>query len=71
MQLNSLIFFLLIIIIILLLILIFKSFKKNSNSNSPEIEKLTQKLETLFNKTIEQSGYVNSKIDEIGSLLKK
>ena len=71
MQLNSLIFFLLIIIIILLLILIFKSFKKNSNSNSPEIEKLTQKLETLFNKTIEQSGYVNSKIDEIGSLTKK
>ena len=71
MQLNSLIFFLLIIIIILLLILIFKSFKKNSNSNSPEIEKLTQKLETLFNKTIEQSGYVNSKIDEIGLLTKK
>tara|TARA_E500000178_G_C17008747_1_gene749488 strand:- start:538 stop:1494 length:957 start_codon:yes stop_codon:yes gene_type:complete len=71
MQLNFLISFLLITIIILLLILIFKSFKKNSNSNSPEIEKLTQKLETLFNKTIEQSGYVNSKIDEIGSLTKK
>ena len=71
MQLNFLISFLLITIIILLLILIFKSFKKNSNSNSPEIEKLTQQLETLFNKTIEQSGYVNSKIDEIGSLTKK
>jgi len=71
MQLNSLIFFLLIIIIILLLILIFKSFKKNSNSSSSEIEKLTQKFESLFNKTIEQSGYVNSKIDEIGLLTKK
>jgi len=71
MQLNSLIFFLLIIIIILLLILIFKSFKKNSNSNSSEIEKLTQQFESLFNKTIEQSGYVNSKIDEIGLLTKK
>ena len=71
MQLNFLISFLLIIIIILLLILIFKSFKKNSNSNSSEIEKLNQQLETLFNKTIEQSGYVNSKIDEIGSLTKK
>lgn len=71
MQLNFLISFLLITIIILLLILIFKSFKKNSNSNSPEIEKLTQQLETLFNKTIEQSGYVNSKIDEIGLLTKK
>jgi DNA recombination protein RmuC len=71
MQLNFLISFLLITIIILLLILIFKSFKKNSNSNSYEIEKLTQQLETLFNKTIEQSGYVNSKIDEIGSLTKK
>ena len=71
MQLNSLISFLLIIIIILLLILIFKSFKKNSNSNSSEIEKLTQQFESLFNKTIEQSGYVNSKIDEIGLLTKK
>jgi len=71
MQLNSLIFFLLIIIIILLLILIFKSFKKNSNSSSSEIEKLTQQFESLFNKTIEQSGYVNSKIDEIGLLTKK
>ena len=71
MQLNSLIFFLLIIIIILLLILIFKSFKKNSNSNSSEIVKLTQQFESLFNKTIEQSGYVNSKIDEIGLLTKK
>lgn len=71
MQLNSLISFLLIIIIILLLILIFKSFKKNSDSNSSEIEKLNQQFESLFNKTIEQSGYVNSKIDEIGSLTKK
>ena len=71
MQLNSLISFLLIIIIILLLILIFKSFKKNSDSNSSEIEKLTQQFESLFNKTIEQSGYVNSKIDEIGLLTKK
>ncbi len=71
MKLDFIIFILLIVILILLIILIVKSLKKNSNPNSSEIDRLTQQLNSLFDKTLEQSGYVNSKIDEIGILTKK
>ena len=44
---------------------------KNINKENYEIEKIGQDIESLLNKTLEQSGYVNSKIDEIGDLTKK
>ena len=44
---------------------------KNINKENYEIEKISQNIESLLNKTLEQSGYVNSKIDEIGDLTKK
>jgi len=34
-------------------------------------QKMNQNLENLYSKTLEQTGYVNSKIDEIGLLTKK
>ena len=71
MQIDILISLLLIVSLILLVLLIINSFKKNLNSNFLEIDKLNQQLNSLFNKTIEQNGYVNSKIDEIGFLTKK
>tara|TARA_Y100000768_G_C23980113_1_gene685245 strand:+ start:417 stop:1379 length:963 start_codon:yes stop_codon:yes gene_type:complete len=62
----------LLIIIICLLAYILINFSKNGNiKNNFEIEKISQNIESLLNKTIEQSGYVNSKIDEIGDLTKK
>ena len=36
-----------------------------------DFEKIEKQLNSLLHKTIEQSGYVNSKIDEIGDLTKK
>ena len=41
------------------------------NSHELDLNQINQNLENLFNKTLEQSGYVNSKIDEIGHLTKK
>ena len=62
---------LLFIIFILLFFLIIKSSKKIENSEQKEISKINEQLNVLFHKTIEQSGYMNSKIDEIGDLTKK
>jgi len=67
------------IIVILLLTLIFtllfflllKSSKKIENSDQKEISKINEQLNSLLHKTLEQTGYVNSKIDEIGDLTKK
>ncbi len=61
----------LIIVIVLLLITIKKVNDKHKNNQDVDLNKISQNLENLFNKTLEQSGYVNSKIDEIGYLTKK
>ena len=62
---------LLILIFVLLFFLLFKSSKKFENDEQKEISKITEQLNTLLHKTLEQTGYVNSKIDEIGDLTKK
>ncbi len=62
---------LLLIILFLLALLLIKFNNKDTNKKSYEIEKINQNIESLINKTHEQSGYVNSKIDEIGDLTKK
>ena len=61
----------LIVVIFLLFFLIFKKSTKTDNDSDLDIKKINQNLENLFNKTLEQNGYVNSKIDEIGILTKK
>ena len=61
----------LIVVILLLFFLIFKKSTKTDNDSDLDIKKINQNLENLFNKTLEQTGYVNSKIDEIGILTKK
>lgn len=71
MILQYVIAFLLLIVICLLIFVIFKINFKNRTKDNFEIEKINKNLESLFNKTLEQSGYVNSKIDEIGELTKK
>ena len=71
MNLEIIIFGGLIIVIILLLITIKKINEKHKNNQDVDLDKISQNLENLFNKTLEQSGYVNSKIDEIGHLTKK
>jgi DNA recombination protein RmuC len=45
--------------------------KKEKSSKEIDLNQINLKIESLFNKTLEQSGYVNSKIDEIGHLTKK
>ena len=62
---------LLVLIFVLLFFLLFKSSKKFENDEQKEISKITEQLNTLLHKTLEQTGYVNSKIDEIGDLTKK
>ena len=62
---------LLIVILCLLVLILIKFNNKNTNKENYEIEKISQNIESLLNKTLEQSGYVNSKIDEIGDLTKK
>ena len=62
---------LLIVILCLLILLLMKLNNKNIDKENYEIEKIGQDIESLLNKTLEQSGYVNSKIDEIGDLTKK
>ena len=54
-----------------LLFLLVRSSKKNQVQGHQDIEKIEKQLNSLLHKTIEQSGYVNSKIDEIGDLTKK
>ena len=61
----------LIIVIILLLMCLFKIYNKSNYSQDINIKKMNQNLENLYSKTLEQTGYVNSKIDEIGLLTKK
>ena len=51
--------------------LLINFFKKSEISSNDDIEKIEMQLNSLLHKTIEQSGYVNSKIDEIGDLTKK
>ena len=62
---------LLCIVIILLTIVILNSNKKEKSAKDIDLTQINFKIESLFNKTLEQSGYVNSKIDEIGHLTKK
>ena len=68
---EYIIILLLIVITCLLFWVILNSKKKIDTSNNLEIERINQNIESLLNKTLEQSGYVNSKIDEIGDLTKK
>ena len=61
----------LVIVIILLLITIRKANIKSDNNFDIDIKKINKNLESLYNKALEQTGYVNSKIEEIGTLTKK
>ena len=71
MNFEFIVIILLLIISALLFFLLIKSSKKLENSEHNEIGKIKEQIEALFHKTLEQSGYVNSKIDEIGDLTKK
>jgi len=62
---------LLILISIILVLLFFKTYKNRKINEDAEIINIKEQLNSLLHKTIEQSGYVNSKIDEIGDLTKK
>src|SRR6056300_493179 len=62
---------LLTLIFIILTALLIKSYKKTQLQEPQDFEKIEKQLNSLLHKTIEQSGYVNSKIDEIGDLTKK
>ena len=68
---NFLIIILLVIIIVVLIFLLIKSSKNTHRYENAEIYKLKEQIESLIHKTIEQSGYFNSKIEEIGELTKK
>ena len=68
---EHIVIILLIIIFIILIALFFKSSKKSYLQEPQDFEKIEKQLNSLLHKTIEQSGYVNSKIDEIGDLTKK
>ena len=61
----------LVIVIILLLITIRKANIKSDNNFDIDIKQINKNLESLYNKALEQTGYVNSKIEEIGTLTKK
>jgi len=71
MNLEYFIILLLCIVIILLAIVTMNLNKKEKSSKETDLNQINLKIESLFNKTLEQSGYVNSKIDEIGHLTKK
>ena len=62
---------LLALIFIFLITLLIRTSKKNQLQEPQDFEKIEKQLNSLLHKTIEQSGYVNSKIDEIGELTKK
>ena len=62
---------LLALIFIVLIIILVKSLNKNPVQDTQDIEKIEKQISSLLHKTIEQNGYVNSKIDEIGDLTKK
>ena len=61
----------LVIVMILLLINIRKTNIKSDNNFDIDIKQINKNLESLYNKALEQTGYVNSKIEEIGTLTKK
>ena len=61
----------LVIVIILLLITIKKTNFKSDNNFDIDIKQINKNLESLYNKALEQTGYVNSKIEEIGTLTKR
>ena len=63
--------FLLVLISIILIFLLIKSSKAKDINEDIEIKNIKEQLNSLLHKTIEQGGYVNSKIDEIGDLTKK
>ena len=62
---------LLALIFIVLIFILVNSLKKNQVHETQDIEKIEKQISSLLHKTIEQNGYVNSKIDEIGDLTKK
>jgi DNA recombination protein RmuC len=68
---EYLVIILLILIFIILIALLINSSKKSQLQEPQDFEKIEKQLNSLLHKTIEQSGYVNSKIDEIGDLTKK
>ena len=61
---------LLILIFTVLFFLLIRTFLKGKEPEQQDIEKIEKQLSSLLNKTMEQSGYVNSKIDEMGDLKK-
>ena len=71
MNFEFIVIILLLMIFALLFFLLIKSSKKIENSGQNDLDEINEQLKTLFHKTLEQSGYVNSKIDEIGNLTKK
>ena len=71
MKFELLVVTLLVLIFTVLFFLLIISFKRNKKSGNDDIQKIEKHLNSLLHKTIEQSGYINSKIDEIGDLTKK
>ena len=71
MKFELLVVTLLVLIFTILFFLLVISFKKNKKIGNDDIQKIEKHLNSLLHKTIEQSGYINSKIDEIGDLTKK
>ena len=64
--------FLLLLLILFFLIFLYFNIKKHSNTEGTfEIKKINENLDNLLNKTLQQQGAVNSKINEIGDLTKK
>ena len=61
----------LVIVMILLLITIRKTNIKSDNNFDIDIKQINKNLENLYNKALEQTGYVNSKIEDIGTLTKR
>ena len=69
---DIIIILILLLVLCLLIYLLTKTNNKvDSSKNNFEIQKISQNLENLLNKTLEQTGFVNSKIGEIGDLTKK
>ena len=63
--------FLLILISVILSLLLIKSLRTKNTKEDLDIINIKEQLNSLLHKTMEQSGYMNSKIDEIGDLTKK
>ena len=71
MDLEYLTIFLLILISVILSLLFIKSLRTKNAKEDLDIINIKEQLNSLLHKTMEQSGYMNSKIDEIGDLTKK